>query len=282
MLKFKKEYLIGITVAVLFLLLDILYFWGTRWFYALAIISMSTGWAQFWYDFYKENQRQKTIERKFLEFVRALVSTVRSGIPIPQAIMQVANEDFGDLTPYLRKLAYQLEWGIPIHNALITFANDTGNKVIKRSISIVLEAEQSGGDIEDVLQSVTNSVVDIRKMKAERRASTYSQIVQGYLVFFFFIGIMLVIQLKLFPQFEQISQGLTSGLTTTGVLQGLMGEGKKANLDQVFFFMLMIQGFFTGIMIGKFSEGTLRQGILHSLALITIAALIVTTVKGGI
>ena len=42
------------------------------------------------------------------------------------------------------------------------------------------------------------------------------------------------------------------------------------------------QGFFAGIMVGKFSEGSLKQGLLHSLILMTTAALIITTAKGGI
>lgn len=54
------------------------------------------------------------------------------------------------------------------------------------------------------------------------------------------------------------------------------------NLDRLFFSLIMIQAFFAGVMVGKFSEGSIKQGLLHSLILMTISALIVTTVKGGI
>ena len=287
-IKFKKEYLIGISIGIFLLILDFLYLFGEnsvgggRWFLAVIIIAASISWSQFWIDFFKEQTRQKEIEEKFLEFVRALVGTVRSGISIPQALRQTSNKDYGALTKYTNKLANQLEWGIPVHDALITFSKDTGNNVIKRSISIVLEAERSGGDIENVLESVTDSVVHIKKMKAERKAGTYSQVVQGYIVFFVFIGIMLLLQIKLFPTLQGMSTGMTQGLGGSGMLGGMFGEGEKANLDGIFFGLLMVQGLFAGIMIGKFSEGTIKQGLMHSLALTTIAALIVTTVKGGI
>jgi len=53
-------------------------------------------------------------------------------------------------------------------------------------------------------------------------------------------------------------------------------------MGPVFFSLIMIQGFFAGLMIGKFSEGTLKTGLLHSLIMMVFAALLVTTLKGGI
>jgi flagellar protein FlaJ len=119
-------------------------------------------------------------------------------------------------------------------------------------------------------------------MKEERKASVFSQIVQGYIVFFVFIVIMLVMQLYLFPQIQEV--GSLGGLTGLDFAEGVVGSGEaeNVNLDSTFFSLILIQGFFAGIMIGKFSEGTIKQGVMHSLILMTSAALIITTAKGGI
>ena len=74
--------------------------------------------------------------------------------------------------------------GIPLREALKIFAKDTKNRIIIRSISIVIEAEKSGGNIDQVLQAVTNSVLQIKKIKEERKSNTYSQMIQGYFIFF--------------------------------------------------------------------------------------------------
>ncbi len=282
-IRFKKEYLIGISFGILLIILDILYFLKTRWFFAMIVLAIVSSVIQFLLEIKKEQDRQKEIEEKFIEFVRALVGTVKSGISIPQALRQVADKDYGALTKYTKKLAYQLEWGIPVDTALTTFSKDTGNTVIKRAVSIVLEAEKSGGDMENVLESVTDSVVHVKKMKEERKSETYSQMVQGYIIFFVFIGIMLMLQLKLFPALEGMS-AMKEGVQTMGIggVFQTAEEGGKANLDKAFFGLVMIQGFFAGIMIGKFSEGTLKQGIMHSFTLMTLAALIITVAKGGI
>tara|TARA_Y100000310_G_scaffold345729_1_gene468914 strand:+ start:32 stop:877 length:846 start_codon:yes stop_codon:yes gene_type:complete len=281
MIKFKKKYWIGILIALILLVLDFLYFFKTRWFSPFLIIVLNVAWSQFWLDFFKELKRQKEIESRFLQFVRSLVGTVKSGVSIPKAIVQIANENYGALTPYIKKLKNQIEWGIPAPQALITFSNDTNNKVIKRTTSIVIEAERYGGNIEEVLDSVTESVVNVKKLKEERKSSVFSQIVQGYIVFFVFIVIMLVLQLFLFPQIQDIEvSGGLAGLGIGGSAIGVAGE--KANLDTVFFSLVLIQGFFAGVMIGKFSEGTIKNGLVHSLILMVSAALIITTVKGGI
>lgn len=285
-MEFKKKYWIGISIALVIILADVyLFFIGLgRWFLPIIVIAFTVGWSQFWIDFYNETQRQKKIQLKFLEFTRNLVSNVKSGVSIPKAIVNVSTENYGPLTPYVKKLARQMEWGIPIHKALITFANDTENKVIKRSMSIIIEADESGGDIADILQSVADSMVIIKKMKEERKSTAHTQVIQGYIVFFVFIGIMLALQLWLFPQISSVDMGggdsLDLGLSSVGV--GFIGQGEQAQLDSIFFALIMIQGLFAGIMIGKFSEGSLKQGIIHSIILITIAALIVTTAKGGI
>lgn len=291
-LRFQKKYWIGISIAFLMIILDFVFFfdfWSAqpryptpgRLFFPLLIVSITIAWIQFWLDFFKEQNRQKEIELKFLEFIRNLVGTVKSGIPIPRAVAQVSNKDYGALTPYVQKLAAQVEWGITIDQAFLTFSDDTANPVIKRSISIMIEAEKSGGDVAEVLDAVANSVVDVKKMKQERKASTYGQIVQGYIVFYIFIAIMLILQLWLFPKLQGMSGTLAGGIGA--VAGGLVsGGGASISLDGVFFALIMIQGFFAGIMVGKFSEGNIKQGLLHSLILMTSAALIITTAKGGL
>ena len=287
--KFKQTYWIGIIFALFLMGIDIYLYFALqikRWLIPIIIIALNIGWLPFWFDFFSELKRQKTIEEKFLEFIRNIVDNVHSGITITKGIVNVANEDYGPLSPHVKKLARQLEWGISLHKALRTLSYDTGNIVIKRSVSIIIEADVSGGDIEDILDAVTVSVVNIKKMKEERKSSVYSQIVQGYIVFFVFIAIMLVLQLWLFPLLKgSLDFGSETGTPEFGGLTGIgsfFQQGEKANLDFIFFALIMIQGFFAGIMIGKFSEGSLKQGLLHSLILMTVSALLITSIKGGI
>lgn len=279
-IKFKLEYLIGVSLGILLVIFDFVVFLESRWFVSVLIIAVAVMTMQFWKDFFKENKRQKQVELSFLEMVRHLVESVRSGIAIPQAILHVADKDYGPLSPHVRKLASQIRLGIPIHIALRTFANDTENAVIKRSISIVIEAEESGGDIDQVLESVTRSVVQVKNIRAEQKATSFSHIIQGYIVFFVFIGIMLIMQLKLFPTLLNLGGG-GSGISIPGLGTSGGGESAVLNLDRIFIALIVVQGFFAGLMIGKLSEGKFMYGIKHSLALVGVGLLVITTFKGG-
>ncbi len=281
-MKFELRHILGILGGLFVLVLDFLLFFRplTRWFNPILVMGVVIGALPYIIDFLTENRRQKEVEEKFLEFVRNVVGTVEAGVPIPKAIIQVSTEDYGALSQHVRKLARQIEWGIPTQQALTIFGIDTRNKVIKRSVSIVIEAEKSGGNIEDVLEAVTNSVVEIKKIKEERRASVYSQVVQGYIVFFVFIIIMLVLEVKLLPPLTNLTN-VSFGAGGGGISDvGGPSGGTIGDLSSVFTSMVLIQGFFVGIMIGKFSEGDLKFGVKHSLILMITGYLILSFIRG--
>ena len=281
-IKFKPIYLLSISIGIILIVLDIQFLSEARLFLPIIVISLLLMSLHFWIDFFSEQKRQKLIEIMFLEFMRSLVESVKSGVSIPKSIKNVSKKDYAELNPYIKKLSNQIEWGIPTNKAFKTFSLDTENKVIRRSVSLIIEAEQSGGDITDILSSVVSSVVNIKKMREERRVQVHSQIVQGYIIYFVFIGIMMVLDLWLFPQLTGVGTAGSLKLGTPSLGGIYLGGAETLEMGPVFFTLIMIQGFFAGIMIGKFSEGTLKTGLLHSLIMMVSAALIVTTLKGGI
>ena len=234
-MELKVKHYIGLCLGTLIVLVDFILFFNftdkfgpNAWYFnPILVIGVLIGSITFILDFLHENDRQKELESKFLEFVRGLVETVRSGVSIPQAIMHAATVNYGALTPYVQKLSNQVEWGYPLHNALTIFANDTKNPVIRRSVAIVIEAEQSGGDMSSVLESVTQSVLEIKKVKEERKSNSYTQTIQGYIIYFFFVAIMVVLQIYLIPKLSVIGGEVGSGLGTIGV--GGLGAGGGAN-----------------------------------------------------
>ena len=246
----------------------------------MIVVAFVVAGINFLLDFLNENKRQKELELNFLEFVRALVETVRSGVTIPSAVMQISDANYGSLTPYIKKLANQLEWGYPLHEALTIFAINTKNSVIKKSVAIVIQAERSGGDMGIVLQAVTNSVVEVKNIKEERKTNAYSQMIQGYIIFFVFIIIMLVLQIYLLPKLEVISKDVLSGLSGSGLAEFGAGAGKPIDFNSVFIGLVLIQGFFAGLMIGKFSEGDMKSGVKHSILMMVLGYIIITTAIG--
>ncbi|NQU78996.1 type II secretion system F family protein [Candidatus Woesearchaeota archaeon] len=299
---FDKKHLIGVILGVALLAVDLLFLRKTSWFIPLLIISLSIGWMQFWLDFFMFSKKQKELESMFPEFVRNLVGSIKSGMPVSKAIIYVAKSDYGALTPHIVKLANQVEWAIPVHKALGTFANETNNGVIKRSISTVIEAELSGGNMEDVLETVTKSVIEIKKIKLARKAGIHSQLVQSYIIFIVFLGVMIVIQNLLIPYIANIESKNIDGIGEGGMAltsSALGGAIRPVKVDfsslgafigtagawftsirGVFLMLAMIQACFAGLVLGKLAEGDLKSGAKHSLILMTVAFFVITLAQG--
>ena len=296
-MRFKKQYWIGIIIGLLIIILDLIYFRGTKFFTAIIIVAFSIAWLQFWLDFFMERKKEKEVEMMFLNFVRNLVSGIKSGMPVANAIIIASEEDYGFLNAGIKKLANQLKWSIPLHRVLVTFAKGTKNNIIKRAISTVIEAEESGGNIEEVLESITSSLLTIKKIKDRREASVHTQIIQSYIIFLVFLGVMVVIQNFLIPYLtgEELaigSLGLFGG--TAGVAMRISVALDYSNfigffsslaswfvsLNGVFLMLVLIQGFFAGIVIGKLAVGNIRSGLKHSIVLMTLALLVMTIAQG--
>jgi flagellar protein FlaJ len=224
------------------------------------------------------SNQEKNKEQMFLEFTRDLVEGVKSGTPISRSIINVKTKDYGNLSPHVSKLANQISMGIPVRDALDVFSREVDSVVIARAVSLIREAERSGGRIESILESVSFSVSQIEKLKKERKAAIYNLTVQGYIIFFIFIVIMLVMQFKILPITSQLGTG---GNDIKGIdLAGLGGNiGAKIDIDTIsnsFLYLLLAQGFFAGLVIGKISEGTVKAGLKHSFVLVSLSLLIST------
>jgi len=212
-----------------------------------------------------ERRRQKKLETRFLEFTRDLVENVKSGTPISKSIINLKSRDYGVLSLFVQKLANQIYLGIPLTSALETFARDTGSKVIARSVSLISEAEKAGGKIDTIIESVSDSVNQIEHLKNERKSAISNLTVQGYIIFIIFIIIMLVLQFKILP--------MLSGFSTTNE-QISMKSITPEEFSNPLLILILIQSLFSGLVIGKIAEGSIKDGIKHSFILIFLSLLL--------
>lgn len=263
-----RNKLIGVGIGAFLIILDFVFLFknNRNLMYFLAVIIVLITLLPFVISISLASKKQKEKESRFLEFTRDLVENVRSGTPIGKAIMNLRTRDYGTLTPHVQKLINQLSLGIPLSDGLINFAKDTKSKVISRAIGLISEAERSGGEIETILVSVANSINQIEQLKKEQKSAVYSLVVQGYIIFFVFIIIVLVLQYYIIP--------MTGGLGNINDLSAQVAATEPKDLGGALLSLLIVQSFFAGVVIGKISEGNVYDGIKHSFILVSITLLI--------
>lgn len=201
---------------------------------------------------YHDYSKVKKIEIIFPKFLRDITENIRNGMTLPQAIRTVSSNEYDVLTPYVQEMNAKISWGISFETVLIDFADKTGSASLRRTVQTVIEAHRSGGTIETVMQAVVESLQELEKIRKERSASIYSQMINGYLIYIVFLGVMIGMSAFLIPTFQ-------------------FGETQSdlpAVFAEMFRNLIIIQGFFAGVSIGKMAEGTIAAGIKHSMVLV--------------
>ena len=266
-MELKNIHWVGL-ISALVIFVASLFFMGTNAFFLLIGVSILIGAAPFVFTVILETRSVTEKEEMFLEFARNLVESVKTGTPVSKSIINVKDKPYGVLSPNIQKLANQMTLGIPLNFALEVFAKDVNNKTITRALTLIGQAEKAGGDIGEILDSVAKAVNLSDKLKKERKAVISTLVVQGYIIFFVFLIIILVMQFKILP--------MVSGIADTGSFDAL-GSGSTGSgiapdeISTAFFYLLLIQGFFTGLTIGKLSEGNIKAGVKHSFSLMMLA-----------
>ena len=270
-MEIKKVHWVGAVFSLLIIGVSFL-FLGESIVFFMVGIGVIVGVLPFVLTVIYETKISNEKEEMFLEFSRNLVESVKAGTPISKSIINLKERPYGVLSRHVKKLANQIYMGIPLSIALQVFSKDVNNATISRAITLIGQAEKSGGEITEILESVAEAVNTSDKLKKERKAAISTLVVQGYIIFVVFIIIVLVMQFKIIPMLSGI-QGIGSATGELG-LQGESFEGLQSEITNAFFYLILIQGFFSGLAIGKLAEGTIKAGVKHSFALILISFIV--------
>jgi len=271
-IELKKSQIIGLIMGVIIIGISFVTLRDTQYYLIGMGAGVLAGALPFVIDTIRQTKIEHQKEQMFLEFSRDLVESVKTGTPISKSIINMKSQSYGVLAKHVDKLGNQISMGIPLTKALQIFSKDVKNKTISRALTLIGQAERAGGDIGEILESVAGAVSMSDKLKKERKATISTLVVQGYIIFFVFMAIVLIMQFQIIP--------MVSGIADVGVLGSLGGGGGEAidqeQISNAFLYMLLIQGFFTGLTVGKLAEGNIKPGVKHSFALM-FAAFIVST-----
>lgn len=203
--------------------------------------------------------RVKKIESLFPKFLMDVMQNINAGMTLLQAIKATKRANYGILNPYIAEMDAKLDWGISFEKVLSDFAEKIGSKSMKRTVRTIIETHRSGGSIATVLEAVAESVQELEKIKKERSARIYSQMINGYVIYLVFLGVMFGLSNFLIPAFQASGTQAVKGFQEISTIY-----------NELFRNLIVIQGIFAGLSIGKMAEGTIIAGLKHALVLVTI------------
>lgn len=287
----KRIALISLVATGIFLIVFSQFLISKRLKAILTIIGVLTVVLPLFIYRYRRYRRIQEIEKRFPDYLRDLADAINSGMTLPQAVKHVSKNEYGVFTPYARKIAISVDWGISFEKALEYTGEEIGSKILKRAISTLIQTYRSGGKAAESLIAITESLKEIRKLKEERATQVYSQTMQNYIIYFIFLAIIVLLvkyllPLMVYPE-KMLSSGVlpSRGISLPGVGSVSMGIGfnpiateKFEIYKQMFLWLVIIEGIFSGLATGKMAEGSFIAGLKHSLALTTIGYMVMAVV----
>lgn len=284
---FQKRLLFGMLIGLVVVIGAVVFLFETRFFQSGIILGIMTAVSFPAVLGYIDFQRVQAYESKFPTFLIDLVSSMESDMTIPQAINLASSGDYGALTPHIKNLNKNISWGKSFEESLKRFSLDCNSPGITRSVNVIIGAYKSGGEINQVLRAVAENLLKIKQVKTERASDMQTQIITGYAIFIIFLFVILVLTNILLPAIGETGKALEEN-AEGGIDQSFLGEGNEVfeftsseeiyQYKVVLFHMCLIEGLFTGLIIGQMTSGNIVNGVKHSIVLFTIAFMVFSVI----
>lgn len=241
-------------------------------FVVLALI-ISTGIYGF-FEFMRLRKVRK-IDERFPDFIRDLAESRRAGMTFTRAIMYSSKGNYGVLTEEIRKISRQISWGSSVEDALRAFSRRINTKLVKRTISLIIEASRSGGNVADVLDAASKNARELKLIDSERRTNMMAYVAVVYVGMMVFLLIIVILSKTLIPNM----------LGTK--MSGDIGMGGSSNISPskvtlMFFTANLVQSGFMGIVTGVFEEGNVISGVKHVFIMLLITWVVFKFIVMGI
>ncbi|WP_292469427.1 type II secretion system F family protein [Methanolobus sp.] len=219
-----------------------------------------------------KGRKKRKLENNFPDFLKKLASTNETGMTLRDSIRLMAKSKTDNLSTEIRKIWHDIFWGLEINDALIRFANRLRTQVVTRSISLITKANESSGDIGEVLMVAARDAASEQGMKRERNMSMMIYIVIIYISFLVFVGVIYVISTTFLTEMAEAGQQMAS----SGSQSGFLGSFDLEAYTRLFKHAAIIQGLSSGLMAGAMGEGNVISGLKHSTIMMAVGYTIFT------
>ena len=284
----KKEYgvlYVPLVLAFVVVILGLFYVTGTPGMPILApeyvvIVGIFVATTAYALDARREKQRIRAYERAFAQFLFEMADAMRGGIDPAKALIELSKTQRNIMRGPLRVAADGVRVGRPFDAVLRNLAAPMKSPLITRYAGLIADASTVGGETSAVIYRAAKDMDDFVKIEIERRRQLLMPVAVLYIAY----GVLLMVLFALLYIAPSLG-GLSFSFLSSTPLSGSGASAPAATtsispvvLKQRFFDLMMVVSVGTGIIIGTFTEGKPKYGLLHSLGLVggtVIAFLIV-------
>ncbi len=212
--------------------------------------------------------RIEQIEARLPDFLRDVAEAGRFGMTLPEAIIVASKGRYGPLTEEIQHMASQLEWGVPVAQALRLFEDRIRTPLTSRVVSIIVKANEAGGNVADVLNMVAHDTREVQLSEEQRRITMVTYLTVIYISFGVFLATILIMAFTFLPQMVTASQGLAN-VASVGAAVGISSQYIPA-VFLAFLAAVIAHALGDGMMAGVIHTGRLEEGMIHASVMLIV------------
>jgi archaeal flagellar protein FlaJ len=207
--------------------------------------------------------RVEKIEDRLPDFLRDVAEAGRFGMTLPDAIIVASRGRYGLLTDEIKKMASQLEWGVPVATALRLFEERVPTPLVQRVVSIVTRANEAGGNVADVLTMVAHDTREAQLQVKGREIQMLTYLTVIYISFGVFLVTIYIMAAIFLPDMITAGSGVAS--SSLGAAGGVsLAFQLVPELFLAFFVAVIAHAVGDGIMAGILQKGKIPYGLQHA------------------
>lgn len=253
--------------------------WVISFFVSLCIIAILT----FLVLNFKRYQRTKKLESVLSDYLQLVSANLGAGMPIDQALWYAIRDRFEIISEEMEMVAKKTMAGEDLNTALADFAEHYDSELLKRSVILLIEGLEAGGEVAELVNSIAWNVRETQLLKKE-----ISSDVVTYSIFIGFASLLaapilfaLSFRINIIMG-EILSKIDLKGASTGGAslaggisLSNIGGGGLSPSDFKTFAFIsLGLTALISAMLISVVREGSIRAGLKYIPAFVAIAILL--------
>lgn len=271
-------------------IIDLLIYSVGHWTALFAIIWLLIWGVVYFFLEMRMYNRTKELEEVLPDFLQLTSANISAGMPIDRALWLAIRPNFGVLAKEIEDVAKATLSGEDLADSLRQLVARYDSVMLKRSISILLEGLDAGGELAVLLNKIALNIQELKIMRKEMAAN-----VTTYAIFISFASVGIApILFALATQLIHIILNITSGLDLSAGASSMIsistdiGPGLIRDFKIYCILMLSVTAGMSAAIISVIRRGNIREGIKNipvyiiiSLILYMIANSALATMFGG-
>ena len=237
----------------------------------VAIIPMLMVITPLSYYHEKKQRRNKKVIRELPETLKKLSSANETGMTLDESLLLVSETSQGVLADEFKLVHNEVQWDTGINDALVGFANRLKIPRVSRTVKLITKANESSGNIQEVLEVAARDVDTAYKLDRERFQNMIIYTVIILISFLVFLFVIVVLQRQFLSVMAEEAAGFDSGQGGGGFS---IDEVPVDTYNMIFFHASVIQGFFSGLVAGQMGEDHVLSGLKYGIVMTLIAVVV--------